>query len=86
MPNIELQPTEVILYEGTVKCNVHKGWLALTLTSLQMVLEKEKGVFKKEKEVVCRVPLDSIKLYNNEVQVKQKGWSYNADSRNEFGY
>ena len=72
MLSVGLQPTEVILYEGAVKSNVHKGNLLITLTSLQLVFEKEKGIFKKERELVYCDTLDNVKVYNNEVQVKQK--------------
>lgn len=44
MANYELQPDEVILYEGTVNCKEYKGNLQLTLTSRKIIFEKEKGI------------------------------------------
>lgn len=73
MGNYELQADEVILYEGIATSKEYKGSLQLVLTSQKMILEKEKGIFKKEKELVDIIPLENVKTYNNEVQVKQKG-------------
>ncbi len=72
MANYELQPDEVILYEGTVNCNEYKGNLQLTLTSRKIIFEKEKGIFKKEKELVDVVTLEQVKIYNDTAQIKQK--------------
>ena len=52
--------------------NFTKGSLLLTLTSQKMIFEKEKGLFKKERELIDIIPLDSIKFYNNAAQIKQK--------------
>ena len=73
MATYELQPDEVILYEGNVTCKTYKGSLQLTLTSQKVVFEKEKGLFKKERELVDVIPLESVKLYNDAAQIKQKG-------------
>lgn len=73
MANYELQPEEVVLYEGEVTCKVYKGNLQMTLTSQKVVFEKEKGLFKKERELVDIIPLESVKIYNNAAQIKQKG-------------
>ena len=69
----ELQPDEVILYEGNVTCKTYKGSLQLTLTSQKVVFEKEKGFVKKERELVDVIPLESVRLYNDAAQIKQKG-------------
>lgn len=69
----ELQPDEVILYEGNVTCKTYKGSLQLTLTSQKVVFEKEKGFVKKERELVDVIPLEDVKLYHDAAQVKQKG-------------
>ena len=69
----EMQPDEVILYEGNVSCPKYKGNLQVVLTSQKVVFEKEKGLFKKEHELVGFIPLESVKLYNDAVQIKQKG-------------
>ena len=58
MANYELRPDEVILYEGTATCNSYKGSLLLTLTSQKIVFEKEKGLFKKERELIEILPLE----------------------------
>lgn len=73
MGNFELHADEVILYEGTVTSKEYKGNLLLTLTSQKMILEKEKGLFKKERELVDTVFLENVKFYNDSVQIKQKG-------------
>ena len=73
MGNFELQSDEVVLYEGSVTSNIAKGNLQMTLTSQKIVWEKEKGVFKKERELVDIVSLTNIKFYNDVAQVKQKG-------------
>lgn len=73
MENYELQIDEVILYEGIVRSNKFKGSVRLTLTSKRMIFEKEKGLLKKELEVLDVILLENIKTYNHAVQVKQKG-------------
>lgn len=73
MGNFELQSDEVVLYEGDVTCKEYKGNLKLTLTSYKMVFEKEKGIFKKECELVDIALLENVKFYNDEAQIKQKG-------------
>ena len=47
--------------------------MQLTLTSQKVVFEKEKGLFKKERELVDVIPLESVKLHNDAAQIKQKG-------------
>lgn len=73
MANFELLSDEVVLYEGAVSSSQHKGSLLITLTSLKIVLEKEKGLFKKTRELVDVIELATIKFYNDTVQIKQKG-------------
>lgn len=73
MDNYVLQADEVILYEGDVTCNIAKGNLQLVLSSQRVILEKEKGLFKKECELICDMTFDKIKIYNDEPQIKQKG-------------
>ena len=73
MANYELQAEEVILYNGAVACTAHKGNLQLTLTSQKIIFEKEKGLFKKERELLDIIPLESVKFYNDTAQIKQKG-------------
>lgn len=73
MANYDLQADEVVLYEGSATSNIQKGSLLVALTSKKLVLEKEKGIFKKERELVDSIPLDTIKIYNDAAQIKQKG-------------
>lgn len=49
MENYELESDEVILFKDVVTHNKLKGKLQLTLTSRKIILEKEKGIVKKEK-------------------------------------
>lgn len=72
MANYELQADEVILYEGTITSKQYKGSMQITLTSYKIVLEKEKGVFKKERELIDVLLLENVKFYNDEAQIKQK--------------
>ena len=72
MTNFELLANEVVLYEGIVTSKNYKGSLQLTLTSHKIVLEKEKGIFKKERELVDVIMLETVKFYNNAAQIKQK--------------
>ena len=73
MSNFNLHSEEVILYEGIATSKEYKGNLQLTLTSQKVILEKEKGHFKKERELIDIVFLENVKFYNNIVQVNQKG-------------
>lgn len=71
MKNFELFDDEVVLYEGTVASKNYKGSLLITLTSAKIVIEQEKGVFKKVRELVDIIELNTIKAYNDVVQIKQ---------------
>ncbi len=73
MENYELDSNEVILYEDVVTHNDFKGVLQLTLTSQKIIFEKEKGILKKEKELIDVINLEDIKIYNDKVQIGQKG-------------
>lgn len=73
MANYELLADEVVLYEGTTSSNQHKGSLILTLTSQKIVLEQDKGVFKKTRELVDVIELATVKFYNDAAQIRQKG-------------
>ena len=73
MENYELESDEVILFKDVVTHNKIKGKLQLTLTSRKIILEKEKGIVKKEKILMDIINLEDIKIYNEKVQVKQKG-------------
>ncbi len=72
MGNYELLADEVVLYEGSVTSKNYKGTLQLTLTSQKIIFEKEKGLFKKERELIDIIPLETVKIYNDAAQVKQK--------------
>ena len=75
METIALLEDEVVLYNGEATSTVYKGNLKITLTSHQIVVEKEKGLFKKEIELLDTIALEDIKTYNDVVQIKQKGAS-----------
>lgn len=75
MTNFDLLPDEVVLYEGTVTTNRHKGSILVTLTSQKLALEREKGLFKKEKELVDIITLNTVKIHNGVAQIRQKGSS-----------
>ena len=73
MENITLGEDEVVLYEGNAISNEYKGSIKITLTSYKIVVEKEKGFFKKEIELLDTISLKEVKLYNDVAQIKQKG-------------
>ena len=73
MENYELSTDELVLYEGVVTSKNYKGTLQLTLTSQKLIFEKEAGLFKKVRELVDILPLDSVKRYNGIAQIHQKG-------------
>lgn len=73
MGNYALQADEVVLYEGTAVSQMYKGNLLVTLTSCRVILEREKGVFKKERELLDVLPLEEVKCYQDAAQIKQKG-------------
>ena len=73
MDNFELDPEEVVLEEKSVKASIAKGTLKMTLTSKKIMLEKQKGLLKKEFELIEVLPLVELKYFNGKPQVKQKG-------------
>lgn len=73
MANFDLLSDEVVLYEGSVSSKNHKGSILLTLTSQKLVFEREKGLFKKERELIEIITLDTVKIHNDAAQIKQKG-------------
>lgn len=44
----------------------------MTLTSQKIIFEREKGLFKKERELVDIIMLENVKIYNDTAQIKQK--------------
>lgn len=76
MEDYNIGVNEVVLLEDSVTYSECKGTLQLTLTSQKIIIEKdeEKGFFKKQKPKVFLdvIPLDSIKMYNDKIQIKQK--------------
>lgn len=83
MKNYELESNEVILLEDVVSHSDFKGSLQLTLTSLKMIFEKEKGLFKKEKELIEIINLEDVKIYNEKAQVSQKGSEVTIQTTNK---
>ena len=73
--NYELKPDEVILYEGNVGSKSYKSILRMqiTLTSQNLIIERERGLFKKERELVDFISLAKVKTYNGDAQVRQRG-------------
>ena len=73
MANYRLQPDEVILFEGVVTGSNAKGNMLVTLTARQLIFEREKGLIKKQSELIETICLDNVKFYNEETQIEQKG-------------
>lgn len=78
--NYELDSNEVILCEEVVTYSEFKGSLQMVLTSKKIVLEKEKGIIKKQKELIDIINLEDIKIYNEKAQIQQKGVDVNIQT------
>lgn len=85
MGNFELESDEVVLFEGNVvyKNDIGRHSVKFTLTSKKMIFEKEKGILKKQIEIVDIIPLQEVKIYNGEVQSKQKSSELNIQTINK---
>lgn len=83
MKNYELNSDEVVLFEDVITYSEAKGSIQLTLTSRKIIFEKEKGLFKKEKELVDTINLEDIKIYNGKAQIQQKGTDVNIQTINK---
>lgn len=81
MVTYELQAEEVILYEGIVTCKLYKGRVKLILTSQKIVFEREKGIVKKNREIIDTIPLNSIKFYNGS-KISRNYWLFEPKCRN----
>ena len=81
METIALLENEVVLYNGEATSNEYKGNLKITLTSHQILIEKEKGLFKKGFELLDAIALEDIKTYNDVVQIRQKGASVEIQTK-----
>ena len=84
--NFQIEDDEVILFEG------HAGYeennsgsisTRFTLTSKRMIFEKEVGFFKTHYELYKEISLPDIKVFNGEVQCKQKAESVFIQTKNE---
>lgn len=74
MKELNLDKDEVILFEDTVYRGEAESSWDLTLTSKRIVLYREiKKLFKQPEERTETIYLETIKIFNNEVQVNQKG-------------
>lgn len=69
--NYEINVDEVILYEGVIGFSKQNKNIKFILTSKKMIFEREVGIFKKKKELIDVIPLEKIKIFNGEVQIKQ---------------
>lgn len=69
----ELEKEEVQLFTANVMCKQYKGRLELILTSKKIILKRNRGLLRKEAEVLTILLLSDIKVYDEKIQVKQKG-------------
>lgn len=83
MSNFQLLTDEVVLYEGTVSSRTYRGNLKITLTSRNIIIEKEVGIIKKSLELVDSFPINTIKCYNGSPQITQKGTSIQIQTQSE---
>ena len=73
MTNYALQPNETILYQGNVSIEKRNGTVEMILTNLNLVLIITVRKFLAKAQVdVETYPIQEIKIYNNEPQIKQK--------------
>ena len=73
MTNYALQPNEIILYQGNVSIEKRNGTVEMILTNLNLVLIITVRKFLAKAQVdVETYPIQEIKIYNNEPQIKQK--------------
>ena len=76
MKQYQLQPTEVVLYEiENIRLKGIKGNTSLTLTNMNFVFEttSRKYLFKQYTTTEC-FAVDTVKIYKDAPQVKQKGY------------
>lgn len=71
MNNYQLKNDEAILFVGQVIVKEFKSEVKFTLTSKNMIFEKKKGIFKRKTKVIDLIPLTDVKVYKEDVQVKQ---------------
>lgn len=85
MGKFELENDEVVLFEGNIvyKNDIGRHSVKFTLTSKKMIFEKEKGVLKKQIEIVDIIPLQEVKIYKGEVQAKQNSSEINIQTINK---
>lgn len=72
MSNYKLDNKEVILYENNAYYEEIRKDIKLILTDKKIVIEREKGLFKKELKLVEIIPLEDIKIYKGKIQVNRK--------------
>ena len=71
--NYQIEEDEVILYEGEVRYKAESNRIVKTVFTLtSKIFEQEKGFFKKQKELLDIICIDDIKIFNDELQCKQK--------------
>lgn len=83
MVNYQLKNNEVILFEGNVFLENKKGNFKLLLTSERLLFEKEKGLFKKQFKVVDEILIKDIKIYKDNVQIKNNKSSVRIQTINK---
>ena len=60
---------ETIIFESRVNIKKIKGDIQLTLTSTDIVLKKEKGLFKKEWKTIKEINLNDVVTNNNKLKI-----------------
>lgn len=71
MNSFKLEGDESLIIETIVKYVQINSNVKLTLTNKKIIVEKEKGLFKKKFKVIEKILYDDIKVYKNKVQLKQ---------------
>lgn len=67
----KLENDEVIIFEKNIIFGKKNYEGILILTNKNIILKKEKGIFIKKLKVVDNIKIDDIKVYKNNVQIKQ---------------
>lgn len=71
MEHYNLQQDEVVLYKGAVSCKERRGAIDLALTNFNFVfIIKTKKLLSKEQVEVLTYPIDAVKKYKEQPQVK----------------
>lgn len=79
MKNSKIDADEVILFEDDIT-NSDLNEFHLILTSQKIIFEQKKGIIKQKNKIVDIIKLNEIKVYQDKIQVHQKGTTVNIQT------